>query len=61
MREVIQVNQKLPFAQGFPLSLQHLFAMFGANILVPILLGIDPAVVLLFNGVGTLLYMIITK
>ncbi len=61
MRETIQVNQKLPFLQGFPLSLQHLFAMFGANILVPILLGIDPAVVLLFNGIGTLLYMVVTK
>jgi len=61
MREAIQVDQKLPFMQGLPLSLQHMFAMFGANVLVPILLGIDPAIVLLFNGIGTLLYMLITK
>ena len=61
MRETIQVDQKLPFLQGLPLSLQHMFAMFGANVLVPILLGIDPAVVLFFNGIGTLLYMLITK
>ena len=61
MRETIQVDQKLPFLQGLPLSLQHMFAMFGANVLVPILLGIDPATVLFFNGIGTLLYMLITK
>ena len=61
MREAIQVDQKLPLLQSLPLSLQHLFAMFGANVLVPILLGIDPAIVLLFNGIGTLLYILITK
>ncbi|MBR4125956.1 MAG: uracil permease [Alphaproteobacteria bacterium] len=61
MREAIQVDQKLPILQALPLSLQHLFAMFGANVLVPILLGIDPAIVLLFNGIGTLLYILITK
>ena len=61
MREAVQVDQKLPFMQGLPLSLQHMFAMFGANVLVPILLGIDPAIVLLFNGIGTLLYILITK
>ena len=61
MREAIQVDQKLPLLQALPLSLQHLFAMFGANVLVPILLGIDPAIVLLFNGIGTLLYILITK
>ena len=61
MREAIQVDQKLPFLQTLPLSLQHLFAMFGANVLVPVLLKIDPAIVLLFNGIGTLLYILITK
>ncbi|MCD5322613.1 MULTISPECIES: solute carrier family 23 protein [Pontibacillus] len=43
------------------LSLQHLFAMFGATILVPFLTGLSPAVALVSSGVGTLAYMAITK
>ncbi|CUH97852.1 Uracil permease [Propionispora sp. 2/2-37] len=58
---VIQVEEKLPLLQTFPLSLQHLFAMFGATVLVPILFKINPATILLFNGVGTLLYLFICK
>lgn len=42
------------------LSLQHLFAMFGATILVPILTGLSPAVALVTSGLGTLLYIIVT-
>lgn len=38
-----------------------MFAMFGASVLVPTLLGINPAIVLLMNGVGTLLFILITK
>ncbi len=44
-----------------PLSIQHMFAMFGASVLVPFLFGINPAIVLLMNGVGTLLFILITK
>lgn len=44
-----------------PLSIQHLFAMFGATVLVPFLFGINPAIVLLMNGIGTLLFILITK
>ena len=43
------------------LGAQHMFAMFGATVLVPILFHINPATVLLFNGVGTLLYLFICK
>lgn len=57
----IQVHERLPLGQSLPLSLQHLFAMFGSTILVPILFGVDPAIVLLMNGIGTLLYIFITK
>ncbi len=60
-KRVIQVEEKLPFFETLPLSLQHLFAMFGASVLVPILFKIDPATVLLLNGVGTLIYILITK
>lgn len=57
----IQVDQRLPLLKSLPLSLQHLFAMFGSTVLVPILFGINPAIILLMNGVGTLLYIFITK
>ena len=60
-RKIIQVEEKVPFLQGIPLSLQHLFAMFGASILVPTLFHIDPAIVLLMNGVGTLIYLFLCK
>lgn len=44
-----------------PLSIQHMFAMFGASVLVPFIFGINPAIVLLMNGVGTLMFIFITK
>lgn len=43
------------------LSLQHLFAMFGATILVPYLVGLSPAIALISSGLGTLAFLIITK
>jgi len=58
---IIGIHQKLPLLKSLPLSFQHLTAMFGATILVPILLGVDPATALLMNGIGTLLYSWVTK
>lgn len=60
-KRVIQVEEKVPLGLLFPLSLQHMFAMFGASVLVPIIFQINPAVVLLMNGIGTLLFIFITK
>ncbi|MGJ3524520.1 uracil permease [Nitratidesulfovibrio sp. D1] len=60
-RKTIQVEEKVPFLQGIPLSFQHLFAMFGASVLVPTLFKIDPAIVLLMNGIGTLIYLVLCK
>lgn len=92
-RPVIQVEEKVPFLKALPLSLQHLFAMFGASVLVPFLFNsyaknhyltevvkttleklnadqlaqynsiqvIDPALVLLLNGIGTLIYLFLCK
>lgn len=61
MQREIQVNEKVPFAPGVLLSLQHLFAMFGSTVLVPNLFGVDPGMILLMNGIGTLLYILICK
>lgn len=60
-RKIIQVEEKVPFNLLVPLSIQHMFAMFGASVLVPFLFGISPAIVLFMNGVGTLLFIAITK
>ena len=57
----IGIHEKLPLLQSLPLSLQHLTAMFGATILVPILLGVNPAIALLMNGIGTIIYTLVTK
>ena len=41
-RKVIQVEEKVPFKMLVPLSIQHMFAMFGASVLVPFMFGIQP-------------------
>ena len=60
-RRPIPVDAKLPLLEMIPLSLQHLFAMFGSTVLVPMLFQVNPATILLFNGIGTLLYLFICK
>lgn len=60
-KKMIQVQDKVPFKLLLPLSIQHLFAMFGATVLVPFLFGIHPAIVLFMNGLGTLIFILITK
>ena len=60
-KRTIGIHEKLPLLQSLPLSLQHLTAMFGATILVPILLGVDPSIALLMNGIGTIIYSLVTK
>lgn len=60
-KRIIQVQEKVPFNLMVPLSIQHMFAMFGASVLVPFMFGINPAIVLLMNGIGTLLFIFFTK
>ena len=60
-KRIIQVDERVPNKLLIPLSIQHTFAMFGASVLVPLLFGIDPGIVLLMNGVGTLLFLFIGK
>ncbi len=61
MKRSIGVHERPPMAQSLMLSLQHLFAMFGATVLVPTILQVDPSICLLMNGIGTLIYILITK
>ena len=60
-RKIIHVEDKVPPRLLVPLSIQHMFAMFGASVLVPFMFGINPAIVLFMNGIGTLLFSLITK
>ena len=59
--KIIQVEEKVPLKLLLPLSIQHMFAMFGASVLVPFIFGINPAIVLFMNGVGTLIFIAVTK
>ncbi|RRD32056.1 uracil permease [Streptococcus sp. OH4692_COT-348] len=57
---LLDVNQRPSAGKGILLSFQHVFAMFGATILVPLILGMPVSVALFASGVGTLIYMIAT-
>ena len=58
---LLDVDQNPPLAKGLLLSLQHVFAMFGATILVPLILGMPVSVALFASGLGTLIYMVATQ
>ncbi|WP_409422762.1 uracil permease [Pseudaeromonas sp. ZJS20] len=60
-KRIIQIDEKPGWLESIPLSLQHLFAMFGASVLVPMLFKIDVGTVLLFNGIGTLIYLFLCQ
>ena len=58
---VLDVNERPGFGQWVGLSIQHMFSMFGSTVLVPILVGLNPGIALFSSGVGTLMYILITK
>jgi len=58
---LIDINQRPKLGQWIVLSLQHVFAMFGATVLVPLLTGLNVGVALVASGVGTLIYILCTK
>lgn len=60
-QRVIQTDETLPVLKAIPLALQHLMAMFGATVLVPILTGLDPGVGLMTSGIGTIIYLICVR
>ncbi len=57
---VVQPDERLPGGQTIVLGLQHVVAMFGATVLAPILMGFDPNVSILFSGIATLIFFVIT-
>ncbi len=58
---VLDIHDKPKPLPWLGLSIQHLFTMFGATVLVPILVGIDPGIALVSSGLGTIVYLFVTK
>ncbi|MFA9468389.1 uracil-xanthine permease family protein [Streptococcus sp. E24BD] len=58
---LFDIHESPDLGKGLLLSIQHVFAMFGATILVPLLLGMSVSTALLASGIGTLIYMVSTK
>ncbi|WP_425296652.1 uracil-xanthine permease family protein [Nocardia abscessus] len=58
---VIAPNERLTWPRTIGIGVQHVVAMFGATFLVPVLTGFPPSTTLLFSGVGTLLFLVITR
>ncbi|WP_295745647.1 uracil permease [uncultured Limosilactobacillus sp.] len=58
---VLDVDERPSTGQWLGLSLQHMFSMFGSTVLVPILVGLNPGIALFSSGVGTLMYLLITR
>ena len=54
-------EDRLPLVRLVPMGLQHVVAMFGATVLAPMLMGFDPQVALFFSGIGTLIFLAITR
>ncbi|PGM54832.1 uracil permease [Bacillus sp. AFS053548] len=60
-KPVLEINEKPNVGQWIFLSLQHLFAMFGSTVLAPILIGINPSIALISSGIGTIVFILITR
>ncbi|SEM46025.1 uracil permease [Mesobacillus persicus] len=60
-RPILDINEKPTTPQWITLSFQHMFAMFGATILVPKLVGLSPSIALLTSGIATIIFLLITQ
>src|SRR5438876_114855 len=59
-RDVVYPEDRLPWPQTILMGLQHVMAMFGATVLVPLILGFNPNTVIFFSGIATLIFLIVT-
>ena len=59
--EVVSPNERLSWPRTIGIGTQHVVAMFGSTFLVPILTGMPPATTLFFSGIGTLLFLVVTR
>lgn len=59
--EIVRPEERLAWPVTIGIGAQHVVAMFGATFLVPLLTGFPPSTTLLFSGVGTILFLLITR
>ena len=60
-REVIGVDDRVSVGRAIPLGIQHMMSMFGSTVLVPALTGLNPNVAIMCSGIGTIIYLLLTK
>ena len=60
-RKVIGVDDRVPPTRAIPLGIQHMMSMFGSTVLVPALTGLNPNVAIMCAGIGTIIYLLLTK
>lgn len=61
MQKIVGVDERLPVKMALPLGIQHFMSMFGSTVLVPILTGLSPSLAIMCSGIGTILYLLVTK
>src|ERR1700737_5084162 len=59
-RDIVYPGGRRPWPQTILMGLQHVMAMFGATVLVPLILGFNPNTVIFFSGVATLIFLVVT-
>lgn len=59
--DLVLPEENLPLGKTLVLGLQHVLAMFGSTVLAPLLMGFDPSLAIFFSGLGTMLFLIITR
>jgi NCS2 family nucleobase:cation symporter-2 len=59
--DVVMPEERLSWPRTIGIGLQHLVAMFGATVLVPLLTGLPPGTTIFFSGVGTLLFLVVVR
>jgi uracil-xanthine permease len=59
--EVVMPEERLTWPKTIGIGMQHVVAMFGATVLVPLLIGIPASTTILFSGLGTLVFLVVVK
>ena len=60
-KQIYYPEDRIPFLRLVPMGMQHVVAMFGATVLCHILMGFNPQVTMFFSGIGTLIFVLITR
>jgi uracil-xanthine permease len=58
---IIAPDERPPAGQSVALGIQHIFAMFGATVLAPVIMGFNPNTAIFFSGIGTLIFFICVR